>query len=129
MAKRIKIVLGRMSSHKCFTKSFTAIFNQVESQFESLGTAIVGVGHGGWLVATQIVGEQDDFAPHLAFTLCKAFETVQVVVVHGHDKVEAVEVVHTNGPRAMGEPIAPGRGVLAHTAVGVFAFVIVNHTG
>ena len=29
----------------------------------------------------------------------------------------------------MGEPIAPSRGVLAHTAVGEFAFVIVNHTG
>ena len=115
--------------HEGFTKTIAAVFNQIEGQLKGLRSAIIRVGHGGRLMMPQIVGKQNDFTPNPALSLSKALETTQIVVVHCHDEVETVKVGHTDRPRVVGESVASGCSVVAHTAVGKFAFVIVNHTG
>lgn len=98
-------------------QAVAGIFEQIEHQFETVGPAVIGIGHMVVGIAAGIVGHAVNLRPGISIGR-QAAQILDVHVVHTDDKVETVEIVGRNGARAMFETIAPTSGMSPHTGVG-----------
>lgn len=109
-------------------QTVAGIFEQVEHQFETVGPAVIGIGHMVVGIAAGIVGHAVNLRPGISIGR-QAAQILDVHVVHTDDKVETVEIVGRYGTRAMFETIAPAGGMSPHTGVGQIACVTAISTG
>ena len=105
----------------------TSIFKQGHYEFEGFGTVVIRVGNVGVIVLREVIRHAHYFALRF-FRRCDVMKLAHIVVVHRHDKVEAGEICRLDGARTVREVVTTAQGTRTHTAIGQFAFVVVNHT-
>lgn len=112
-----------------FNKSVAGVFEQFYHQFEIAVTTVVGVGYGGLSrMRLQKIGHTHHLGSvGVVAGLCRYGGVV--VVVHGYDVVESVEVVSSELTGAAVKLVAVGGSVASHPAVGQLAYVPVAYAG
>ncbi len=113
-------------TEKKFEQSFRGVFKQIEHVVEIFACAVIGVGHARLaFVVAEEVGHQYHLL-HVGGRRGHVAQAPHIVGIHGNDVVEMAEVFRRHGTRTMGQFVAALGGLLPHSAVGKFAFVVVD---
>ena len=103
-------------------ESSGAVLDEVSNELEAFTAAVVGVGDFGVIVLAAEIGEALD-AGLLFISLGEFYDVGVVLIVHGEDEVEGLEVIQAELPGVAADLVAALADGAGHAGVRGFAAV------